>query len=70
MNGKNREISPHEPDEVLVSSVEEVFREAEESQRRWQEWEQQHPLKSAHIGVLEAENPESRDQAQRPEKSL
>jgi RNA polymerase sigma-70 factor (ECF subfamily) len=32
-------IRPHEPDEPLVSSVDEVFLEAEASQKRWEEFE-------------------------------
>ena len=46
-------IAPHEPKELLVS-VDEVFEEAEASQKRWQEWEREHQLKSVRIQLSEA----------------
>jgi len=47
-------IAPHEPKELLVDSVDEVFEEAEASQKRWQEWEREHQLKSVRIQLSEA----------------
>ena len=47
-------IAPHEPKERLVDSVDEVFEEAEASQKRWQEWEREHQLKSVRIQLSEA----------------
>ncbi|MBI1930326.1 hypothetical protein HYR99_39505 [Candidatus Poribacteria bacterium] len=47
-------IAPHEPKELLVDSVDEVFAEAEASQKRWQEWEREHQLKSVRIQLSEA----------------
>ena len=35
-------IAPHEPEELLVDSVDEVFEEVEASQKRWAEWEHKH----------------------------
>jgi hypothetical protein len=48
-------ITPHEPEELLVSSIDEAFQEAEASQKRWQEWERRHQLKSVRIELPEAE---------------
>ena len=48
-------IAPHEPKEVLVDSVDEVFDEAETSQKRWQEWERKNQLRSVRIQLPEAE---------------
>jgi len=48
-------IAPHEPEELLVDSVDEVFEEVEASQKRWVEWEHKHQLKSVLIHLPEAE---------------
>jgi hypothetical protein len=37
-NQMTHQITPHEPEEVLVSSVDEIFQDAAASQKRWQEW--------------------------------
>ena len=51
----NPRITPHEPKEELVSSVEEAFRDAEESERHWQEWERKHQRKFVSIGLPQNE---------------
>jgi len=43
-------ITPHEPEEMLVSSVDEIFEDAEASQQRWQEWERKHQITLPDIG--------------------
>lgn len=63
-------ITPHEPEEVLVSSVDEIFQDAEESQRRWLEWEKWHQLKSVRIAVPEAEYTVLEDLAQKQGKTV
>lgn len=44
-------ITPHEPEEKVLSSVEEAFREAEESRVRWQAWEQKQQLRAVSIAL-------------------
>lgn len=51
----NNKITAHEPDELLASSVEEAFQEAEESKKLWQEWERVHQIKTVRIEVPQAE---------------
>ncbi len=51
---KNK-ITAHEPDELLASSVDEAFQEAEESEKLWQEWERVHQIKTVRIAVPQAE---------------
>lgn len=63
-------ITPHEPEETLVSSVDEIFQEAEASQQRWQEWERQHQIKSVRIEVPEANYTVLVDLAQRQGKTV
>ena len=66
----NHKITPHEPEEMLVSSIEEVFQDAEASQGRWQEWERAHPVKSIRIEVPEAEYRVLKALAQRQGKTV
>jgi len=51
----NHKITAHEPEEELLSSAEEAFQDAEESQKRWEVWEQKHRIKSVRIEVPQAE---------------
>ena len=51
----NNKITAHEPDELLASSVDEAFQEAEESKKLWQEWERVHQIKTVRIEVPQAE---------------
>lgn len=48
-------MTSHKPEEALIASIDEVFQEADASQRRWREWEQHHQLKSVRIHVPEDE---------------
>lgn len=66
----NHKITPHEPEEMLVSSVDEAFQDAEASQKRWQEWERQHQLKSVRIEVPEMEYTVLEDLARRQGKTV
>lgn len=38
------QITPHEPREELVSSVDEAFEEADLSEKRWQDFDREHGL--------------------------
>jgi hypothetical protein len=51
----NTLMTSHESQELIVSSIDEVFQEADASQQRWQEWGQKHQLKSVRIHVPESE---------------
>ena len=51
----NLNITPHEPEEELISSVEEVFRDAEASEKRWREWERKHQRKPIRIDLPQSE---------------
>jgi len=64
----NHKITPHEPEEMLVFSVDEVFQDAAASQKRWQEWERQNKMKSVRIEVSEMEYTVLEDLAQRQGK--
>jgi len=66
----SRNIAPHEPNEALVSSMDEIFQDAEASQKRWQEWEQGHLVKSIRIEVPEAEYSVLANLAQRQGKTV
>jgi hypothetical protein len=66
----NLQITPHEPEEALVSSVDEMFQDAEASQKRWQEWERQHQMKSVRIEVPEMEYTVLEDLARRQGKTV
>ena len=48
-------ITPHEPNELIVSSVDEAFADAEASEKRWQEWQSKHQLKPVSILLPEGE---------------
>jgi hypothetical protein len=66
----SHKITPHEPEEMLVSSVDEIFQDANASQKRWQEWEQSHQVKSIRIEVPEMEYTLLEDLAQRQGKTV
>jgi len=66
----HQKITSHEPEEALVSSVDEIFQDAAASQKRWQEWERQHQMKSVHIEVPEMEYTVLEDLAQRQGKTV
>jgi hypothetical protein len=66
----NHQITPHEPEEALVSSVDEAFQDADASQRRWQEWEQKHSMKAVRIEVPEMEYTILEDLARRQGKTV
>ncbi len=66
----NHKITPHEPEEMLVSSVDEIFQEVETSQRRWEEWAQKNRIKSVRIEVPEANYTILEDLAQRQGKTV
>jgi hypothetical protein len=66
----SHQITPHEPEEALVSSVDEVFQDADASQKRWQEWEQRHQLKAVRIEVPEMEYTVLEDLARRQGKTV
>ncbi len=51
----NPNITPHEPEEELVSSVEEVFQDVLESEKRWLEWERKHQRKPIRIDLPQSE---------------
>ena len=69
-NRMNPKITPHEPEEKLVSSVEEAFRDAEESEKRWQEWERKHQQKFVSIGLPLSEYSILEDLAQQQGKTV
>ncbi len=46
-------ITPHEPDEELLASADEVFQEADASEKYWREWEERKRLKSIRIEMPE-----------------
>lgn len=66
----SHQITPHEPGEALVSSVDEVFQDADASQKRWQQWAQNHQMKAVRIEVPEAEYAMLEDLAQRQGKTV
>jgi len=66
----NPKITPHEPEEELLSSVEEAFRDAEESERHWQEWEQKHQRKFVSIGLPQNEYSVLENLAQQQDKTV
>jgi hypothetical protein len=63
-------ITPHEPEEALLYSVDEAFRDAEESQKRWEAWEQGHQIKSVRLEVPQAEYNVLQNLAQRQGKTV
>lgn len=42
------QITAHEPEELLLSG-EDALKDAEESEKRWREWEQKHQRKTIRI---------------------
>lgn len=62
-------ITPHEPEALLVDSVDEAFEEADGSQERWQEWERKHQFRSVLIHLPEAEYRVLEDLAAQQEKT-
>jgi len=55
---------------MLVSSVDEIFEDADASQQRWQAWERQHQMKSIRIEVPQVEYTMLEDLAQRQGKTV
>jgi hypothetical protein len=66
----NHKITAHEPQEELLSSVDEAFQDAEESQKRWEAWEQKHQIKSVRIEVPQAEYAVLQDLARQQGKTV
>ena len=66
----NHKITAHEPEEELLSSAEEAFQDAEESQKRWEVWEQKHQIKSVRIEVPQAEYAVLQDLARQQGKTV
>jgi hypothetical protein len=66
----NHKITPHEPTEELLSSVEEAFQDAEASQKRWEVWEQKHQMKAVRIEVPHGEYSRLQDLAQQQGKTV
>jgi len=66
----NHKVTPHEPEEELLSSAEEAFQDADESQKRWEVWERKHQIKSVRIEVPQAEYAVLQDLAQQQGKTV
>lgn len=66
----NHKITPHEPEEELLSSADEAFQDAEESQKRWEVWEQKHQMKSVRIEVPQVEYSLLQDLARQQGKTV
>ncbi len=66
----NHKITAHEPEEELLSSADEAFQDAEQSQKRWEVWEQKHQMKSVRIEVPQAEYAVLQDLARQQGKTV
>ncbi|MFQ6040636.1 MAG: hypothetical protein ACE5PV_07250 [Candidatus Poribacteria bacterium] len=66
----NPRITPHEPKEELVSSVEEVFQDVLESEKRWREWERKHQRKPIRIDLSQSEYDVLEDLAKKQGKTV
>jgi len=64
-----QEITAHEPEEELLSG-EDALKDAEESERRWQEWERKHQRKFVSIGLPQSEYNVLENLAQRQGKTV
>lgn len=63
------QITAHEPEELLLSG-EDALRDAEESEKRWREWERKHQLKSIRIDLPQSEYDLLEDLAKKQGKTV
>jgi len=63
------QITTHEPEELLLSG-EDALKDAEESEKRWQEWEQKNQLRSIRIDLPKNEYDALEDFAKKQDKTV
>ena len=62
-------ITAHEPEELLLSG-EDAVKDAEESEKRWREWERKHQWKPIRIDLPQSEYDVLEDLAQKQGKTV